>query len=484
MIPPGDNYAYIITDENNRIEKVLLESSYDFEGTGFGINRVFGISYDGTLNYSVGSPLTSITADGCAILSDNSTFLTIAKEICKANITGSVTNQLGIGLADFEIILNNEATTRTATDGSFELVDMPTNAAYEIKPRENADVSNGVTLFDLVLIRRHILGLEFFENPYQSIAADANNDGRISTFDLLELQKLILGLSQEFTNNQSWRFVNMATITDNTLDPFAFAESITIDNLTNDVANIDFLGIKVGDVSGVRNNGFLQGASRSNKNLQFQTTDAFLKAGQLIEIPISANNFEQILGYQFTINLDNLAFVDIKAGAIAISKNNFAQLDDRTITTVWSNESPVTSDQTLFTLVVEVLEDTPLSEALTFNSRITPALAYEASDERMDIELDFTPTQAATVATTQLLQNTPNPFYGETIIGFQLAQAGAVTLQVFDATGRNIITKNGDYASGSHTIRLADMNDFSTGILYYQLSTADFQATKKMIRQR
>ena len=82
MIPAGDNYAYIITDENNQIEKVLFEDSYNFEGTGVGINRVFGISYDGTLNYTIGRPLTTITAEGCAILSSNAIFLTVTKEDC------------------------------------------------------------------------------------------------------------------------------------------------------------------------------------------------------------------------------------------------------------------------------------------------------------------------------------------------------------------------------------------------------------------
>ena len=82
MIPTGDNYAYVITNENNQIEKVLFEGSYDFDGTGVGINRVFGISYNGTLNYTVGNPLTSITAEGCAVLSDNAIFLTVTKEDC------------------------------------------------------------------------------------------------------------------------------------------------------------------------------------------------------------------------------------------------------------------------------------------------------------------------------------------------------------------------------------------------------------------
>jgi len=114
MIPVGDNYSYIITDENNNIEQVLLENSFDFEGTGSGINRVYGISHDGTLVYSIGDALTSITTtEGCSILSSTATFLTVTKENCTASITGTVVDQEGNGLEAFEIVLNNGITTRT-----------------------------------------------------------------------------------------------------------------------------------------------------------------------------------------------------------------------------------------------------------------------------------------------------------------------------------------------------------------------------------
>jgi len=82
MIPAGDTYAYIITDDNDRIEEVVLEGSYNFEGSGLGTNRVYGISYAGELSYTTGNALSSITADGCSILSNSSTFLTVLKEDC------------------------------------------------------------------------------------------------------------------------------------------------------------------------------------------------------------------------------------------------------------------------------------------------------------------------------------------------------------------------------------------------------------------
>ncbi|MFN0214537.1 MAG: T9SS type A sorting domain-containing protein [Saprospiraceae bacterium] len=66
---------------------------------------------------------------------------------------------------------------------------------------------NGVTTYDLGLISKHILAIEPFENPFQIIAADANNSGSVTTFDIVELRKLILGIHQELPNNNRWRFV-------------------------------------------------------------------------------------------------------------------------------------------------------------------------------------------------------------------------------------------------------------------------------------
>ena len=481
-IPAGENYAYIITDENNNIEEVLTEDSFDFEGTGSGVNRVYGISHDGTLEYSVGANLTSITTtEGCSILSNSTTFLTVTKVSCTANITGTVVDQEGNGLEAFEVVLNDGISTRTNAAGQYQFLNIPTNATYEVRPRENSDASDGVTSLDLVLIKRHILGVDVFNSPYQMIAADASNDGRVTTFDILELQRLILGINDEFSNNQSWRFLN-AEDTSNDIDPSDFLESITIENLTNNVINVDFLGVKIGDVSAADAGGLIESSSRSRKTLQFSTNDALVKSGETVEIPIAAENFNQIIGYQFTMQLDGLAFVDVKEGALPVNESNFAQLDAETVTTVWSTDKAVSVNETLFTVVVEAMEDVALSDALIFNASVTPALAYEESAKSMDIALNFESLVVGNNRNTQLLQNVPNPFQDETSIEFELAQEGTVLLQVFDATGRNIISEKNEYEEGKHSIQLTNLDNLPEGILYYQLSTADYRATKKMIR--
>jgi hypothetical protein len=64
-----------------------------------------------------------------------------------------------------------------------------------------------LSILDIVLIRRHILGEEELPKPYYWIAADVNNTGSISTLDLIQIQRVILGVSDRFGNVPSWRFV-------------------------------------------------------------------------------------------------------------------------------------------------------------------------------------------------------------------------------------------------------------------------------------
>mgnify|MGYP000727113042 CR=1 FL=1 len=59
---------------------------------------------------------------------------------------------------------------------------------------------------DLVLISKHILNVERLDSPYKMIAADVNNSQTITTLDLIQLRKLILGKIDKLPESSSWRF--------------------------------------------------------------------------------------------------------------------------------------------------------------------------------------------------------------------------------------------------------------------------------------
>jgi len=81
---------------------------------------------------------------------------------------------------------------------------------------------------------------------------------------------------------------------------------------------------------------------------------------------------------------------------------------------------------------------------------------------------------------TSLAQNYPNPFNATTNISFDLAEAGNVSLNVYDITGRLVATLvDGQMDAGEHVVAW-DASSVSSGVYFYKLSTGEYSATKSM----
>ena len=113
----------------------------------------------------------------------------------------------GVAAVNVEVEGSFNQTIVTQGDGYYQVSNFPINADIQITPYLNKDHLNGVSTFDLILISQHILGLTPLSSPYKMVAADVNNDQQVTTLDIIELRKNILGFSDDFTNNMSWRFI-------------------------------------------------------------------------------------------------------------------------------------------------------------------------------------------------------------------------------------------------------------------------------------
>jgi hypothetical protein len=80
-----------------------------------------------------------------------------------------------------------------------------------------------------------------------------------------------------------------------------------------------------------------------------------------------------------------------------------------------------------------------------------------------------------------LSQNYPNPFNPSTTIKYSIPVDGNVSLKLFDLLGNEIYTLVDELKqAGTHELEF-NASDLSSGVYYYQIKSAEFVATKKLM---
>ncbi len=409
-----------------------------------------------------------------------------------ATVAGLLKTEMSEGLEETDVELSGP------TFNLFDLTDqggqysfsnaVPMHADYTITPSKDDNPLNGVTTYDLVLISKHILGVEPFNTPYKIIAADANKSGSITTFDIVELRKLILGIYADLPSNDSWRFVDKSFVFPNDANPFqtAFPESKTVADIQANAMEDNFVAIKVGDVnaSAVANS-LMSVDERTSSTLLFDVEDRTVKSGEVFEVKFKAA--DKVAGYQFTLNYSDLDLVDILSGP-GMKADNFAIFGTENALTTSFNGA----QQGEFTLKFKASKAGELNKMIRVSSRITKAEGYQINQStdqpvtKLDVALRFNGKEGSTISGVgfELYQNQPNPFVNRTLVGFHLPEAATATLSVFDQSGRMLLRQKGDFSKGYNTIPLEKALLNTTGTLFYTLETATHSATKTMIQAK
>ena len=402
-------------------------------------------------------------------------------------VSGAIATEDALAVENVEVSLSGQPSMAmmTVADGEYAFAGLQDGYDYTVTPQLNANYLNGVSTFDLVLISKHILGVQPLGSPYKMIAADVNNSKSITTLDLIQLRKLILSIDTEFENNTSWRFVEAAYSFPNASNPWfeEFPEVVNINNLpATGITGADFVAVKIGDVNNDAQANALAGVEGRTMagTLAFNVAEAEVKAGNEYTVAFTAADIASVEGYQATLSFDNsaLELVDIIAGVATAENFGLAYANEGLITTSWNGKA--SADAVLFSLVFRATADAQLSELLSISSRVTKAEAYRTNGDYLDVAVTFS-GKAAVAAGFELYQNTPNPFKGETLIGFNLPADDTVTLTVSDVTGKVLKLARLDGVKGYNNV-VVNSNDLpAAGVLYYTVETSDYTATKKMV---
>ena len=378
----------------------------------------------------------------------------------------------------------------TDNEGRYEFTNLGTGNDYTIEPWKNDGPKDGVTTYDIVLMTRHVLNILPIVDPYKLIAADVNNSGSVTTYDIVELRKMILGINQAFPTNNSWRFVIASHVFSDPSNPFdpPFPEAIHVNNLTTGIPNANFVGVKIGDINNSASVNYNDIDDRNSNELNILTDDRDIAEGETFTIPFRLERENNLLALQFTLEFEtDLELQGIEKGTLSsVAGDRFttSQYREGIMTGTWYHTSPVnaTTEDALFSLRFRSNKGGKLSEMIALTSRITEAVVYDGQESEFNLNLAFTnPSNMQTDQSFQLHQNQPNPFRRVTNIAFTLPEASPAKLTIYDVSGNVLKTYEKSGQPGYNEVSIMRQELPTGGVLFYKLQTPKHTATKKMI---
>ena len=376
----------------------------------------------------------------------------------------------------------------TYADGCAILDTLPPASSFSVMPEKNTNPLNGVSTYDLVLISRHILGLDPFDAPWKWIAADANRSGSVTTFDVIEFRKLILGIYDQLPANTSWRFftADCEFPAVNPLSGYCPSEQTFFTMpLWNYPPLIQFKGVKIGDVNGTVILNSVQGASQEERSAPVTCAlpDRVLNAGESIDIPMMLTETGAWLGFQFGLRYDPEQIV-----LEMVDSDNLPEFDGEALNEPepgllqcsWYSALPVyvQANDAMLHLRLKAKRTLRLKDVIELSDLRLASEMYDAGEHIRPFQLQFMKTENSST----FYPAYPNPTTGGVTIPVYSDGLAAIDLQVTNTSGEVLFRKNGQPITGEQLLEVPETTMPYTGVYFWQLQIGDQHHSGKIIK--
>ena len=398
----------------------------------------------------------------------------------------------------------NATSNLTNILGNVAICDCRQPGQNTLTPIKDNNHLNGVSTFDLVLITRHVLGLAALGNPYKMIAADANKSGSITSFDIVELRKLILGIYQTLPNNTSWRFIPKSFSFPNNNNPFetVFPEDYTY-TMPSTPGIIEFYGIKIGDVNGnalpsvVGTSTVVREAT--TLPLGFHLPSA--RRGETTEIPLFVRQATDLAAWQLALRYDP-ARMRIKnvRWAMAAEPTPYEMADwyspvPGELRMCWfdpmGTATHLDAQAPIAYLQVEWLGNPSQDANSTLELIQTiPGEAYGSDGQVANLALEAVPSYQAPVIVAKAVQPKPewlvsaypNPTGGIFRFEVSLPVGGEGRIGLYDPMGRLVVQQNISFTPGLNVVTSQQFPPLTTGIYFVRFDTPMGRQTLRLVK--
>ncbi|MFT6333424.1 MAG: hypothetical protein ACJATI_000151 [Halioglobus sp.] len=315
------------------------------------------------------------------------------------------------------------------------------------------EVLNGVNVRDLILIQRHILGLEFFDERLTE-AADVNSDGSIKASDILKLRKRILGVTDEI----EWKFVDTQ-----------------IGNVSQLQPKASYIAYKKGDID---DSALLPGDDELPITSKLTIEDKVLNDGETYLIPVTLEDQDLLFGMEIRLGIDT-TLLKIKG----IENNLEFEMEDYFISpdgelVIIVNDFLNAQDPSMdANNAVVYIQCTAEANILLHDAiKVTNRKSY-AVDENLDlyvvggeIENVITDTNSPELASLSVFPNPTTDYLR--IDQSDVSVKGDLNISILNTQGQLIINQTSD---------IVNVQNLSQGMYYYKITIGEYEKKGKFI---
>jgi len=472
-----DELNATLSDNCNNPEAIMLY--FDKEGTTTSLDYDCSDLTDGVEEVGF---LTLYARDASGNLDSCEMFLLIkdnSNNVCPdleepdpdtATIAGLITTEEFIEVEGVNVSLISDTgirSLRTTDDGTYAFANLNMGASYELSMIKNDEIKDGVTTTDIIIIQRHLLGWTYLDSPYKLIAADTDNNGRVTSADIIGLRNVLLGRTLEFIGGQqSWRFVDVNQVFENEYSPFPFIEKLNVSNLSNDIMDADFMAIKIGDVNGSNK---INSKSKSKSRSAGVKIVTIRKEG---EVQFVSTVDDHLAGLQLTIQNEYSNKLQINPGVLDIEDKHFEQTENGKITISWSDASDqiVNQGDVLFSISSSdklQLATDEISEWIDRDIKVSEI--YLDGQEYVENNI------------LHISPISPNPWNDYATYTIELEEPTDVEVTVYTTDGRSLYNWKKSLPQGKHAFSMtsADINNAS-GLLIMKVQAGERQHIQRM----
>lgn len=379
-------------------------------------------------------------------------------------------------------------------------VEVPMPPAYATMPltvlvsrNDNGNCINGISVADMYLVGQHILGITSLQNPAQLIAADVNKSGSITTFDIVTIRKVLIGLAPPNSITPSWRFYKGYTPTPS--QPFG----ITPDTLGKiNGKTLTSFGVRVGDVDGDADPNAPCFQALGTAPIPMLLPEAVLPANAAMLVPVAFDGTGQITGLQLDFSIDSnlVAVENIVSGEALMTKDvNYTLTNSRfrTIMVYYpaSTGPSIGANKPLFYLVVRAKQNVSVKDAIQLDpSGLAPLLIKDGQVvgiERFglkpvyDPHLQLSVSNHETEAARFVVDPVANPFRDRIVFQIESAAAETAQIEIADLHGRVCHRQIMALSEGQQWVEISG-ETLGNGPFLYRITAGKHTASGKLVR--